>query len=475
MKHFFTLLAVFTVFCSQLNGQPVKPTAGLRSPVVDQRVELISIAARLAGYEEYVNDYNKQYVADIHQFYDRYNAHPLIKFMQQIRESNGIGYDAVVGMAVHLGPAPGFKPLVAFNDSVPDRRWGSAATSMKFARLFSSFYSDTHSDQFFTSHRSVYQEAIQRFSGIYNKLDASWFTRYYATVPKGTFNIIIGLGLGGNNYGPKVIFPKGKEELYAIMGVWKFDENGKPLFEETNFLPTLIHEFNHSFINYLTLTHQKQLRPAGETIFQAVSSQMKKRAYGDWKTMLSESLVRASVIRYLKSHNTDTTVAEKQLQLERSAGFVWLGQLVDLLDAYEQNRKSYPTLESYMPEVIRFYERTAGNINRIVASYRDKLPHVVSISPFSNGEEHVSAGLTEIKISFDKPLAGGYSINLGKNGKEHYPVTKFIGYTDQNTAIILQVSLRPDFDYQFVLTGRSFKTLDGYPIEDYLVSFKTAK
>ena len=38
----------------------------------------------------------------------------------------------------------------------------------------------------------------------------------------------------------------------------------------------------------------------GEIFFlPAVAAQMKKQAYGNWKTMLYESLVRASVVRYM--------------------------------------------------------------------------------------------------------------------------------------------------------------------------------
>ena len=85
--------------------------------------------------------------------------------------------------------------------------------------------------------------------------------------------------------------------------------------------------------------------------------------------MFSESLVRASVIRYLISHNTGPAIANKEIQLQSSKGFIWIKQLVNLLGTYEKNRKRYPTLESFMPQIIKFYNITATNIGSLRAEH----------------------------------------------------------------------------------------------------------
>ncbi|WP_369803590.1 DUF4932 domain-containing protein [Mucilaginibacter sp. MD40] len=50
---------------------------------MDERVELVCIAARLAEFEEYTNEYDKSYVQDIHQYFDKFKNHPLIKVYPQ--------------------------------------------------------------------------------------------------------------------------------------------------------------------------------------------------------------------------------------------------------------------------------------------------------------------------------------------------------------------------------------------------------
>jgi hypothetical protein len=273
-----------------------------------------------------------------------------------------------------------------------------------------------------------------------------------------------------------VVWPDGRETFYAIMGAWSFDSTGKPVFDVKGYLPTLIHEFNHSFVNYLTEKYKTSFGATGDTIYSVVGTKMRRQAYGDWPVMLSEALVRASVIRYLMGHNSDSAVAKKELADQMSLGFFWMDRLVDLLGGYESDRKKYPTLESFMPRIVDFYQVTAANIHALAAAYAKFQPHVSSIEQFRNGDSVVDPKLAVIKIYFDKPLAGkGVSINYGRGGQDHYPITKSLGYADDNSSILLQVALKPDTEYQFILTGGRFKTPDGHPLDDYEVHFKTGK
>lgn len=472
MKTFF-LAAIFLLLVHVSFSQEGKSASYLSAPVVDKRVELLSIVARLAGYQEYNSDDNKVYVQEIHQYFDKFKEHPLIKFMREIRSTNSIGYDAVMSMAIHLEQPPSLKPLVKFTKTAPDKRWG-ADTAAKFATLLQQFYIDTDFEAFFKAHENNYKTAEQQFTKVFEQLDVDWYYKYYGKAPKEKFNVIVGLGNGGGNYGSKIVFPDKRESIYAIMGSWSFDSTGTPEYKPDNYLPTLIHEFNHSFINYLTEKNEKKLQNSGQLIYDSVKKEMQVQAYGEWKTMMSEALVRASVVRYLIKHNSDPKVADKELQLQLQRGFYWLKELVDLLGTYESERKKYPTLESFMPKIVSFYNATATNISAIKEAFTKTLVHVSFIQELKNGNTNIDPGLTELKIFFNKPLSGkGYSINLGNKGREHFPITGIVGYSNDNQAFTVKVKLQPNFDYQFILTGNSFKSADGYPLKEYEVNFKT--
>ncbi len=327
-------------------------------PTVDKRTELLSIVFRLAGNFEYNDDVYRSYVSDIHGHFDKFKDHPLIAFATEMRDKNGVSFDAVQAMAIHLEQPPSLNPLVPFSSKVPERRWGQE-NALKFAGLLKQFYSDAKCEDFFNAQEGVYKTAKERFMPVYKALEVTWYKQYYGEQPEGSLNIIIGLGLGGGNYGPKVVYPNGSEALYAIMGTWSIDSNNKPSYTVENCLPTLIHEFNHSYVNSLIKKHEEAFEGAGTKLFGLVKAGMGSQHYTSWQTMMNESLVRASVIRYLLKHNPDGKEARSQLISDFGRGFFWMKGLVETLGVYEKNRDQYPTLESYLPVLAEFYNGVA--------------------------------------------------------------------------------------------------------------------
>jgi hypothetical protein len=358
-----TLLIVLSLLIVQvLAGQIKKTTLTLTPPAVDQRVELVSIAARLAGYQEYSSDRYKAYALDIHTYFDKYQQHPLISYMREIRHSHAISYDAVMAMAVHLTPAPDLIPVVEFNRIAPEPRWGKAA-ALRFATLLQQFYKDTNAAAFFTNQQSRYQQAGLHFSKAIQPLDVSWFYRFYGAEPNSSFTVVIGLGNGGANYASTVDQRNGKNIQYAILGTWKFDQQGEPLYDSSVYLPGLIHEFNHAFVNELTTKYANELHIAGKILYQSDTVKMQQQGYGDWKVMLNESLVKSALIRYQMQHHFTPAMVNREIETQVSKGFVWIKKLTSLLGMYENNRQRYPTLDSFMPQLVKFYNITANNIN----------------------------------------------------------------------------------------------------------------
>lgn len=461
-------LALFIGISFELLAQ----TVALK-PQVDRRIELMSIVFRLAGNDEYNGHQFATYVQDIHQHFDAYKTHPAVLMAKQVAQDNGVGFDAVMSMAIHLTQPPSLKPIATFTKTHLDKRWGTT-NAEKFATLLEQFYRDAHCQQFFNQHEAVYQRAVNRFSQVLNKVDAGWYKQYYGIRPTGRFNVVIGVGNGGGNYGPNATLPNGKEEIYAIMGTWAVDSTKNPVYDEEAVLPIIVHEFNHSFVNSLIDQHADKLEAAGKTIYPPVADKMRPQAYSNWKTMFSESLVRASVVRYLVKHNSDNSASRRQIREEEARGFIWTQGLVDLLNDYESNRGQYPTLSSFMPPIVRFFGQIATDFPAFQQAYNQKRAHVVGIEPLTGKTQAIDPRLTELVIRFDKPMnPKKVSINIGSTGKDHFPLQGIIGFSDDNQTLTLKIGLKPNWDYSFWLTDKSFQTPDGYPLVEHEVAFKT--
>lgn len=439
----------------------------LEKPKVDQRVELLSIVFRLAEASEYSSTMFKLYVDRIDKHFGVFKNHELIDFAKSIRNTNGIGYDAVMSLAIHLDE--NLNLLTSVTDNSLEKRWTEKNVS-KFVSLLKKFYIDADFEKFYNDNADLYTEVSNRFLPVYENINLKWYQSFYGREPKGKFIIVNGLGNGPGSYGPGIHYQNGSEDIYAIIGTWNVDSAGLPVFKMENYFSTLIHEFNHSFVNYLTEKNRELFRENGEKIFATLESEMRSQAYGNWETMVNEALVRAAVIKYMKDHNFSEQNINQSIQNEVSRGFFWMKELVAELENYDKQRHLYQTLESYMPDLAESYNMYAET----ALEFENKKPKVVSISEFPNGDESVDATLKTITVNFNMPLSGkGYSFFFGEKGKDAFPKLEKAEYINDNKSVVMYVVLEKMKEYQFIVKGKSFTSIDGIPIKDYEVNFKT--
>lgn len=458
MKRLFAFLVTIIIVQKAL-GQTIIPQ-------IDQRTEMMSIVFRLAGNPEYNIDDASKYVADIHSHFDKFKSDSLISFAKPLRENYSVSYDAVMSMAVNLEfKERTFTLKEGWKQSL-DKRWKNVNTT-QFVYLLNAFYIKSEAKQFFADERFYYDKVLSAFNGVLSKFNQSWYFQYYGVKPKEKFNVIIGCGNGGQNYGTSTNSPKEGKQIYAIMGSWSFDKEGNPIFKEDNYLPILIHEFNHSFINPLLGKYEinKILKTSATMLLDAMKTEMANQNYKDWQTLVNESLVRASVVRYLMANDSTNQQANQEVITQINAGFLWMKDLVSLLEVYEENRVKYKTFDDFYPEIIHFFKSTAT-----------KIPKVVSIEPFDNNSQNVDTSVKVMTINFSQPMnEKHYSFNYGQLGKDAYPIKDILRYTNNNKSFQIKMELKPDKEYEMIITGLSFKNLEGYPLKGYTVKFKTGK
>ena len=443
---------------------------------VDERVEIVSIAFRLAGAEEYSQNYNIKYTDDINTYFKSYKNAQVVEFIKNNRDKNGLGYDAVMSMAVHLSfKNEKFSPVKEKENSL-DKRWDKVDIK-QFIFLLNEFYKITNFQNFFNDNAENYKNAeIAYQNSVLSDFNIKWYTKFYGNDSSEEYKIILGYGNGSGNYGIKVNPKRSKTVVNAVVGVWDFDENGNPKFDKDVFQPLLIHEFNHSYVNYILEMNDNKakVQNSGKLIYEKVEKEMKSQAYGDWETMINESIVRAAVIRYMMDNHYQKEDIDYEIMIQKRNSFLWIDQLVDLLGNYQNNRQKYPAFQSFYPKIIDLFNQIAPNMDVIMKDYEQKLPRVISISPEIWNKQDVDFNIHEITVNFDREMTGkGVSINFGESGKEHFPLKKFDGYTNNNVSIKLLMDMKPNTEYEFVLTGNKFISKDGYPLNKTIIKFKT--
>ena len=67
----------------------------------------------------------------------------------------------------------------------------------------------------------------------------------------------------GKSWRFEATYPDGREEIRPVLGVYRFDEDGLPVPGD-DFVPLLVHEVCHSYVNPVVDRHAERLRKAGE-------------------------------------------------------------------------------------------------------------------------------------------------------------------------------------------------------------------
>jgi len=436
---------------------------------VDPRVELVSLVFRLAGSPEYNMGQVPAYAAAADAAFVRYKDHAVVKTAQRLRAEFGVSFDACMSMAVHLPPIEDLEKNNVFAErpSSLEKRW-TKEEAARFQKQLAQFVRDTSFSDFLTEHHSLYRTSEERVHQILKNAELDWFDNFFAKRPGARFTLALGLLNGGANYGVHVDTQPGSEDLYCVLGVWMVDAAGLPRFED-GMISTVAHEFCHSYVNPLVHAHRDALRKGGETLFSQVQHLMEPQAYRTWETMVCESLVRASVVRYLYK-TRGPAAAEKEIQEQAQEHFPWVGQLSRVLATYERERGPNG-LSPFMPAIVSFFEGTAVEVGKNQA----EKPKLVSITP-GNGEE-VVPGRQTMTLVFDRPMRPGSFSFVG--GGPSFPEMEGIPrYDDTGKVLRVVVHLKPEWTYRFSLNSAeytAFKSAEGSVLDPIRISFTTGK
>jgi len=427
---------------------------------VDNRVEIMSILFRLAGNKEYHQCRAPAYDKAIESYFAPYRDHEAVRLARSL----GVGFEAPMKLAV------GVRDVDSLAERLPFDRVGvhlyegwDAGKARDFLRAARQFTAETKFQDFLQSQQPLYSATNARLqSFITEKSDLGWFARFFGAQSPPHFIIVPGLANGAPSYAARVTDEAGVQEIYAIPGVTKVGPDGLPVFD-SDWLTTMVHEIAHAYTNPAAVKFAAQMQKAAGEIYEPVGAAMKRQSYGNWKTMLNESLARAATIEYVTEHEGQEA-ARRVIRQENSRSFFWMSDLVALLDTYRSDRQQYPTFESFMPRVVQFFNDLAPRMNELT----DRLqPKVVSAS-IADGARDVDPGETRIVVRFSMPMSRVGPAKGSKLSGGRFDAT--------GTVLTIPVTLEPERDYVIPLRwagGQSFVSADGVPLPATRLRFRT--
>ena len=262
MKKYLILFIIFILMIGCDNKQNSTQSDEQKIEItVNPTVELFSLIHHLAGDNQYNENLIPAYIKKVDNHFGHMKNHPAIKFAKECNTLYQINGDAPMALVVYIGLPPTLEPKVNLS-ALPhdfDPRWDSTLISnyLKHARDFvtESKFLDFHNHQ-----NEFHKESIEKVKEmLFKEHITEWFYNFFGYYPD-NFKINIALLNGSCNYGYSITLPDKSVESVCLLGArnphWI---SGVPTFDKKWFLPIIIHEFCHSYINPLREAFLQQI------------------------------------------------------------------------------------------------------------------------------------------------------------------------------------------------------------------------
>lgn len=454
MKKLFAVLFITLLSTQALFAQNPAPVH------FDECVDLMATVWRLSGSNEYNRCMVPSYAHEVDSVFAPFKEHPVVKKASCYQQEYGIGYDAVASYGLHITLTE--SGAIILNDSFLEGgdnsfdRWPDQQKK-EFLEPLNDFYRASHFHDWYSKQENLHEQFKQAFDAINQQVDYSWFDNYFGPQSGSTFCIVLSLLVGPNNYGCSAQLKDGSTALSPVIGNCHVDENGNASYNANSVLPIVIHEFCHHYCNPLNDQFWPLMSQSAKKVFKEREKQLRQEAYSSAKTMMDETFVRASVIRYMKTHypQIDEQALVKE---EEKHGFILTQTLCDALKYYEQQRETYVTMSDFMPVYVKAvndfdlkqYKKQQKQQAKLNATYKVNL---------KNGAKNVPSGPFLLTIVFSKPMIDGISLYMIPG--TDFPPFKGYSWHDEKT---LEVSflLEPSHQYGLIVKGDGFYTKDGH-------------
>jgi hypothetical protein len=386
---------------------PRMPRATVRV-TVDPRLELLAVVQMLNGegkrHKGTINDFDMAYRRDAETHFGPSKDHRAVNLVAEMSAA-GFCYDAPATAMLHLTTPPDLEVATPFTDYLIARAGGEERLD-EFRRALAEFARDTRFMTFYGAHKNTLDQLVASLGGVpWGEGCISALQDYMGMTQASYSMILVPLFAGG--YGPRLLRPDGRYDLYAIWGGKRVANGitapGSP--QELSVMAWIA--FGFSFGRPDTEDDANDLAREMErtsVLYEPLAAQVKGNTWGNWSDCMNRHLVEAIMLRLAaREFGPDAAAAQLQDSKARS-GLYYVEPLCRRLQEYEQHRDKYPTIFDFVPRLLDAFGEIADTNIYSVLSDRQSIVIVVPTKETGDGvNEKIRAAAEAIR---DKHFPG---------------------------------------------------------------------
>lgn len=317
---------------------------------IDEKVETIYSIAFLDNYF-LVNNHDNLYKSKLNNKFKALKNHKAVALFDTLSKKHDFNFNNVTDWVLQFGKFPELtKVREVVNPESFDESKGDYLIR-KFKKELISFNQDSLFQVYLIEIKALNEKVINQVKQSKSIQHLPAYLEEYYGSELGSYNLILSPLVHSGGFNSKFI-ADGKIEVYAIIG-----PNGEiehiPYFEKEYLeMDMILHEFGHSFVNPLTEKFQKEIETIKEKYYnERLKKDGKSQAYGEWKYLFNELVIRAITIRIANEY-FGTEKAKELLNYEKSIGFSLVENIVEILKEYENTREKYSKFDEFYPILI---------------------------------------------------------------------------------------------------------------------------
>jgi len=332
--------------------QPVTVPCGELTITVDPRIELLCVIQWRAGSDMATRDATG-YADAIDAWFAPYKQHPAIEHNKRLEEKR-FSYDAPVSYFLQNAGVPLENKCYDF---VPDmkkmamKRYKSIAGRREFSRFtaeVNDFVRQSRFGEFYAQQTPLYRVQVDCADSLLADARIVETIIDWYGYRQSSYSLVLSPLQGGGGYGPSMVNAAGNVDVMCITALDRYDD---PKAFVSTMAIMMYHEFSHSYVNPLVEQYYPRLKKT-EGLYVDVLRQQMYSCYTEWKTLLFEHYVRASVLRLLAA-SPQLYQSVDTIDNQHGQGFLYTRFICEGLEQYEQQRRQTGvTYRDYFPTLV---------------------------------------------------------------------------------------------------------------------------
>lgn len=317
---------------------------------IDERIETIYTIAFLDDYF-LINNHDNLYKSKLNHTFKALKNHKAVALFDTLSKKHGFNFNNITDWVLQFGEFPELNKVREVVNPEPFDESKGDYLIRKFKKELISFNQDSLFQAYLIEVKALNNKVINQVKQSKSIQHLPAYLEEYYGSKLGSYHLILSPLVHSGGFNSKFI-ADGEIEVYAIIG-----PNGEiehiPYFEKEYLeMDMILHEFGHSFVNPLTDKFQKEIETIKAKYYnETLREDGKSQAYGDWKQLFNELVIRAITIR-IANKNFGTEKAQELLNYEKSIGFSLVENIVEILEEYENSREKYSKFGAFYPILI---------------------------------------------------------------------------------------------------------------------------